>query len=60
MDVKVTVIKLLDAWFGKGDAKLRMKDVPIPSFDRITAERVVGYLLIEGYLKEDFHYTAYR
>lgn len=59
LDTKLTVIKLLDAWYGKGDAKLRVPEIKKATFDRIKAEKIVGYLLIKGYLKEDFHYTAY-
>lgn len=60
IDVKLTAIKLIDAWYCKGDSKLRLKDVKAPSFDRVTAERIIGYLLVLGYLKEDNHFTAYR
>lgn len=59
-DIKLTAIKLIDAWYGKGESKLRVANVKAPSFDKTTAERIIGYLLIQGYLKEDHHYTAYR
>ncbi|XP_022117256.2 ATP-dependent DNA helicase Q1-like [Pieris rapae] len=57
-DIKLTAQKLLDAWFLKGPVPLRHKGKE-PSFSRIFAEDVIAYLLVEGYLTEDFHYTAY-
>lgn len=58
-EIKLTALKLIDAWYGKGDSKLRVSDIKC-GLDRTTAEAAVGYLLYTGYLKEDFHYTAYR
>lgn len=58
MDIKLTALKLIDAWFHKGPGKLRL-DTPPPSIDRFFAEQIVAFLLIEDYLREDFHYTAY-
>ncbi|KAG8221890.1 hypothetical protein J437_LFUL006708, partial [Ladona fulva] len=60
LDIRVTGQKLVDAWLGKGATNLRLKDVSPPAFSREQAEAVVAYLLIEGYLKEDFHFTPYR
>ncbi|CAK1546964.1 unnamed protein product [Leptosia nina] len=57
-DTKLTAQKLLDAWFLKGPVPLRHKGKE-PPFSRAFAEDVVAYLLVEGYLTEDFHYTAY-
>lgn len=58
-EVRLTAVKLVDAWYSKGASSLRVSDVPVPSFTRETAEAVVGYLLINGYLQEDFHFSAY-
>ena len=58
MDIKLTGLKLLDAWFHKGPAKLRL-DVPPPSIDRFYGEQIVAFLILNDYLREDFHYTAY-
>lgn len=58
MDIKVTALKLLDAWFHKGPAKLRL-EVPPPSIDRFFGEQIIAYLILQDYLREDFHYTAY-
>lgn len=57
-DTKLTAQKLLDAWFLKGPVNLRHKGKE-PPFSRILGEDVIAYLLTEGYLVEDFHYTAY-
>ncbi|XP_013199949.1 ATP-dependent DNA helicase Q1-like [Amyelois transitella] len=57
-DTKLTAQKLLDAWFLKGPVNLRQKGKE-PSFSRTIGEDVIAFLLIESYLVEDFHYTAY-
>lgn len=56
---RVTAIKLVDAWCGKGQTSLRMRDVKTPDLSREDCERVVVYLLLEGVLREDFHFTPY-
>ncbi|XP_026764824.2 ATP-dependent DNA helicase Q1-like [Galleria mellonella] len=58
IDTKLTAQKLLDAWFLKGSVSLRHKGKE-PNFSRSIGEDVIAYLLIENYLVEDFHYTAY-
>lgn len=59
MDEKLTMLKLIDSWYRKGKTTLRIKDVPVPLFERFYAEQMVAFLIIKGYLKEDFHFTAY-
>lgn len=58
-DVKLTAQMLVDAWFGKGKANLRVANLKVPAMSRESAEDIVGFLLIEGYLAEDFHFTPY-
>ncbi|XP_059059150.1 ATP-dependent DNA helicase Q1-like [Achroia grisella] len=58
LDTKLTAQKLLDAWFLKGSVNLRHKGKE-PNFSRVIGEDVIAYLLVESYLVEDFHYTAY-
>ncbi|KAG5309820.1 RECQ1 helicase, partial [Acromyrmex insinuator] len=58
-ETRLTALKLVDAWYGKGASSLRVSKVPVPNFTRETAEAIVGYLLINGYLQEDFHFSAY-
>lgn len=57
-DTKLTAQKLLDAWFLKGPVNLRHKGKE-PNFSRPIGEDVIAYLLVENYLTEDFHFTAY-
>lgn len=59
MDQKLTFLKLMDAWYDKGDKTMRIADVPTPTFPREIGEAIVGHLLINGYLQEDFSFTAY-
>lgn len=58
-ETRLTAIKLIDAWFGKGATTLRVSSVPVPKFTRESGEAIVGYLLVNGYLQEDFHFSAY-
>lgn len=59
MDEKLTMLKLIDSWYKKGKTSLRLKDIPAPTFERFYAEQMVAFLIIKGYLKEDFHFSAY-
>lgn len=59
VDTKLTILKLVDAWYHKGKANLRVKNLPVPDFERFYAEQIVAFLITKGYLKEDFHFTAY-
>lgn len=56
---KLTGIKLLDAWYHKGANNVQIVDIPKPKLDRHYTEQILSYLILEGYLKEDFVYTAY-
>lgn len=56
---RLTPLKLLDAWYNKGAASLRVASVPTPKFSRDIGEAIIGNLLINGYLQEDFHFSAY-
>lgn len=58
MDIKLTALKLIDAWFHKGPSKLRL-EIPPPSIDRFYGEQILAFLITGDYLREDFHYTAY-
>ncbi|XP_033333593.2 ATP-dependent DNA helicase Q1 isoform X1 [Megalopta genalis] len=58
-DTRLTALKLIDAWYGKGASTLRVSSVPIPKFTRQSGEAIVGHLLVNGYLQEDFHFTSY-
>ncbi|CAK9797102.1 ATP-dependent DNA helicase Q1 [Anthophora quadrimaculata] len=58
-ETRLTALKLIDAWYGKGAPTLRLASVPTPKFTRESGEAIVGHLLINGYLQEDFHFSAY-
>ncbi|XP_077294819.1 ATP-dependent DNA helicase Q1-like [Arctopsyche grandis] len=60
LDTKLTAQKLIDLWYGKGAVNLRVSSVTPPTFVRGQGESIVTFLLIEGYLREDFHFTAYN
>lgn len=65
---KVTMLKLIQVWKGLGQKKasvealIRSGEVEIPVSKKFKAEeleRIINYLILESYLKEDFHFTAY-
>ncbi|XP_034174377.1 ATP-dependent DNA helicase Q1 isoform X1 [Osmia lignaria lignaria] len=58
-ETRLTALKLTDAWYGKGATTLRVHSIPVPKFTRESGEAIVGHLLVNGYLQEDFHFSAY-
>lgn len=58
MDEKLTPLKLVDAWMGKGPAKHR-KMIQTTTLSRLQAEAVIVFLLLQRYLREDFSFTPY-
>jgi len=58
-DQRVTGLKLVEAWLGKGSVALRVPGGVVPKLSRGDAEQVVINLLLNGYLREDFHFTPY-
>uniref|UniRef100_UPI0037E89F49 ATP-dependent DNA helicase Q1 isoform X1 n=1 Tax=Semicossyphus pulcher TaxID=241346 RepID=UPI0037E89F49 len=58
MDEKLTPLKLVETWMGKGPAK-RRKMIQTTCLSRLQAEAVVVQLLLQGYLREDFSFTPY-
>lgn len=59
IDVKLTGLKLVDAWYQKGATNLRVKEIAPPKLERYFAEQIVAFLIVKGYLKEDFHISTY-
>ncbi|RWS27579.1 hypothetical protein B4U80_01150 [Leptotrombidium deliense] len=55
---RLTALKLVDIWLGKGDKRFRIPDVN-PAMSRGQCELTVIYLLMDKYLKEEFHFTPY-
>ncbi|XP_047246401.1 ATP-dependent DNA helicase Q1 isoform X3 [Girardinichthys multiradiatus] len=58
MDEKVTPLKLVETWMGRGPAKLR-KMIQTTTLSRLQAEAVIISLLLQGYLREDYSFTPY-
>lgn len=56
---KLTPLKLVEAWLRKGKSSLRVDSVPRPSLAKEACERVVVQLVLDGVLKEDFHFTPF-
>ncbi|XP_042879108.1 ATP-dependent DNA helicase Q1-like [Penaeus japonicus] len=56
---RLTGPKLVDVLLGKGPTKLRVKGPAEKELNRERAENLVAFLLIDGFLKEDFHFTPY-
>lgn len=56
---RVTMIKLLEAWNGKGNKKLRVKDIPAPTITSVDCQRFLIHLILDGILSEDFHFTPF-
>ncbi|TFK06076.1 ATP-dependent DNA helicase Q1 [Platysternon megacephalum] len=59
MSEKLTPLKLIDAWLGKGVSKLRVADVVPPTLPRGELERIIAHFILQQYLKEDFSFTAF-
>ncbi|XP_031410785.1 ATP-dependent DNA helicase Q1 isoform X3 [Meleagris gallopavo] len=52
MSEKLTPLKLIDAWSGKGLSKLRVAEVTPPKLPREELERIIAHLLLQQYLSE--------
>lgn len=59
LNEKLTPLKLMDAWTGKGAAKLRVAGVVAPALPREDLEKIIAHALLQQYLKEDYSFTAY-
>ncbi|KAI7829726.1 P-loop containing nucleoside triphosphate hydrolase protein [Gamsiella multidivaricata] len=64
---RVTLNKLVEAWRGVGSLRAIAKvvrdeyqtDVVPKRANKDDYERIINHLIINGYLREDFHFTAY-
>jgi len=57
---RLTPLKLLEAWSGRGSTALRVDGADAAtSMEKTEAERIIVELLIRQYLREDFHFTPY-
>lgn len=59
VDVKLTALKLLEAWYQKKHPNLRVDEVQVPKYERYYGEQMIAFLILKGFLKEDFHFSAY-
>lgn len=59
LNEKLTPLKLIDAWMGKGAAKFRVAGVAVPALPREDLEKIIVHALLQQYLKEDYSFTAY-
>lgn len=58
-DQRLTGQKLVDAWLGKGAKDARVQEAIVKDLSRDRAENIVAFLILDGFLKEDFHFTPY-
>lgn len=56
---RVTPLKMIEAWTGKGSKKIRPDGLKKPEHPRQICESILINLVLEGYLKEEFHFTPY-
>ncbi|XP_038046923.1 ATP-dependent DNA helicase Q1-like [Patiria miniata] len=55
---RVTALKLVDKWLAKKPTH-RLEGAKPSPLTRVDCVSILCYLLLEGYLKEDFHFTPY-
>ncbi|XP_018578249.1 ATP-dependent DNA helicase Q1-like [Anoplophora glabripennis] len=58
-EVKLTLNKLITAWFQSGTKELRIPSIKKPSCTKEEAEHMIGFLLHKGHLNIDKGYTMY-
>lgn len=51
MNEKLTPLKLIDSWMGKGATKLRVAGVAPPELPREDLEKIIAHFLLQQYLK---------
>ena len=56
---RVTALKLLEAWYSRGQPSLRVRGMKSLDVPREDGERVIMHLLLEGVFREEFHFTPY-
>ena len=58
-EIRVTALKLVEALQGKGANNIKLAGWKGGKLLKEQVEQVVALLLVEGYLREDMHYTPY-
>lgn len=56
---RITALQLLEIWLGKGKKEFRPEKLIVAKHSRDTAQDILGFLLVNNYLKEEFHFTPY-
>ena len=51
LNEKLTPLKLIDSWMGKGASKLRVAGLAPPALPREDLEKIIAHFLIQQYLK---------
>ncbi|XP_058414653.1 ATP-dependent DNA helicase Q1 [Diceros bicornis minor] len=59
LNERLTPLKLIDSWTGKGAAKFRVAGVVPPTLPREDLEQMIVHFLLQQYLKEDYSFTAF-
>jgi len=59
-EIRVTAIKLVEALQGRGANNTKLAGWKGGPLKKDQVEQVVAWLLVEGYLQEDMHYTPYN
>merc|ERR1711892_360117 len=59
-EIRVTAIKLVEALQGRGANNAKLAGWKGGPLKKDQVEQVVAWLLVEGYLQEDMHYTPYN
>ncbi|KAJ8916457.1 hypothetical protein NQ315_014674 [Exocentrus adspersus] len=58
-EVKLTLNKLVTAWFQSGTKQLRISSLKKPKCTKQQADHIIGYLVFKGYLNIDKGYSMY-
>ena len=56
---RLTAQKLLESWRGQGPVANRLSHIPTPKFSIANCEAVLLRGILDGVLKEEFHFTPY-
>lgn len=58
-DKRLTALQLLEIWIGKGKKEYRPENLIVAKHSREMAQDILGYLIVNKYLGEEFHFTSY-
>ncbi|ESO95408.1 hypothetical protein LOTGIDRAFT_160547 [Lottia gigantea] len=55
LKLQITSLQLIDAWFGRGNHAHLAKDIHPKGLTLVEAERIIGYMILKGYLRLKYH-----